>query len=462
MILHRIRIAWLVFPLLVLANSAQAETAAAVSELRNRTLVGQLVVHPQNASRFGRVAEDGRIEDIALCGLGSPEGFLYLPPAERDHILGQVERHGGNMLYAIVVRSHGGDGTDQENPFIGHRPGNGLDETILTDWAAVFRRAEKAGIYVFLFVYDDDVAPFGGRHEDAVPEAEKTFFAALMQRFAEHPNLLWCVAEEYDDAFSAQRSAALAAVLEENDPYGRPVAVHHATGDTSFDFRDDSRVAIFALQPRSDSVDSLHADVVAAVRHAGDSAIVHMAENWNNRSRDLALKNDHASVVARGDRTGVRQRNWAVVMAGAGCQVIGPWESTSGMKPATAEMLADMRTLIDFLGQVPLHLLESNDHAAFGDAEWALTDVDRRQAVLYARGGTGKFEIRRFEAGKYEAEWVDCVSGQIASSRFTIPNRGSAIGRPTIIAFERPAGIGPESAVYLRQTEDAIETYIEK
>ncbi|MGH7958742.1 MAG: serine hydrolase domain-containing protein, partial [Opitutaceae bacterium] len=102
-------------------------------------LPGQLVVHPQNSARFGRVGANGRIEDIMLCGLGSPEGFLYLPREQQDHILGQVQEHGGNMLYTIAVRSHGGDGGPKENPFIDHDPAKGLDETILSAWARIFR-----------------------------------------------------------------------------------------------------------------------------------------------------------------------------------------------------------------------------------------------------------------------------------------------------------------------------------
>ncbi|MGH7959277.1 MAG: hypothetical protein ACREH8_20030, partial [Opitutaceae bacterium] len=221
-----------------------------------------------------------------------------------------------------------------------------------------------------------------------------------------------------------------------------PVAVHHATGDTTFDFTGDRHVPIFAQQPRADSVEALHAEVLAAVRHVDGKAIVHMAENWNHRSNDLALKGDHAACVAHGDRAGVRQRNWAVVMAGATCQVIGPWEGSSGDKPATPGMLADMRSLIRFFSAVPLHELAPQDELAFGDACWVLASEDGAKTVAYALAGQGKLEIR-VASGRYVARWLDCATGEGVEIPATAP-RGT-------LALPRPAGIGAECAVYLER-----------
>ena len=405
-------------------------------------LPGQLVVHPLNPARFGRLESDGRVADLMLCGLGSPEGLLFLPPEQQDHILAELIRHGGNMLYAMAVRSHGGDGGPTENPFIGHDPLSGLNEAVLTRWESFFRRAHAAGIYVFLLLYDDDAAPFGGRKEDAVPPAEAAFFTQFVRRFTGVPNLIWCVAEEYHDALTPPRASALAQLITTADPHRRPVAIHQATGDTTFDFHGEPHVEIFAQQPRADSVASLHAEVLAAVRDVAGQRIVHMAENWNNRSNDLAKKGDHAACVAAGDRTGVRQRNWAVAMAGATVQVIGPWERISRNQPATPAMLADMRTLVRFFSVLPLHRLAPRDELAGGDARWALADPAATLIVAHALDGEGILSVAGAATGSYHIEWLDCATGSTAISNASAPD-----GR---FSVPRPSGIGPECVMFAR------------
>jgi hypothetical protein len=51
--------------------------------------------------------------------------------------------NGGNTLYAIAVKTRGGDGPAGCNPWIGSNPANGLDSAKLNDWYRV-RRTTKA------------------------------------------------------------------------------------------------------------------------------------------------------------------------------------------------------------------------------------------------------------------------------------------------------------------------------
>jgi hypothetical protein len=369
-----------------------------------------------------------------LCGLGSPEGFLFLPPAEQEHIVEQVRRHGGNMLYAMAVRSHGGDGSPQENPFRNHRPGDGLDPAVIERWERVLRGLGQQGIAVFLLVYDDAALPFGHKKQDTIPPAEAEFFRALVRGLAHLPNIVWGVAEEYADVFTPARAAGLAAIIAAENRAGLPLAIHQATGQTRFDFPDRPWVSVFSQQPNGDSPEALYAQVRAAVDESAGRWLVHMAETWNAR------RGDHAACVIAGDREGVRRRNWATVMAGAAiCQVIGPWEVSGQGRPATPEMLSDMRALTRFLERVPISRLAPRDGVAGGDATWALATTDRSAVVLYAPRGGAELVARDLPAGTATLNWFSAASQ--FSTTVTVNHRGGEM------RVTRPKGIEAECAV---------------
>ena len=64
-------------------------------------------------------------------GPGDPEDFLCRSATERTSIVNLL--NGGNTLYVMAVKTHGGDGPAGCNPWISGNPTNGLDTAKLND-----------------------------------------------------------------------------------------------------------------------------------------------------------------------------------------------------------------------------------------------------------------------------------------------------------------------------------------
>src|SRR3989344_1023036 len=91
-------------------------------------LPGQIIVDPNNPSWLVYNKDsniDGKLDPFFLLGPGDPEGFLYRGARNADgtrngdqiDIINQLKGTGANSIYFIGIRSHGGDGAFDENPF---------------------------------------------------------------------------------------------------------------------------------------------------------------------------------------------------------------------------------------------------------------------------------------------------------------------------------------------------------
>ena len=115
-------------------------------------MTGQIVVDSRDASWF-RYHQGG---SFFLCAPGSPEGFLYrgtLNPngtrnGDQAGLLATLAPTKANGIYLMAVRSHGGDGTATENPFVDNDPSKGAQSG----------RARSVGGLV------SDDGPAGDRH----------------------------------------------------------------------------------------------------------------------------------------------------------------------------------------------------------------------------------------------------------------------------------------------------------
>ena len=93
---------------------------------------GQIVVDDGNP-RWFRYHGGG---PFFMAGPGDPEGFLYRgklrPDGTRDgdqaKLIAKLAGSGANSIYLMAVRSHGGDGEESHNPFVGHDPARGLNQ----------------------------------------------------------------------------------------------------------------------------------------------------------------------------------------------------------------------------------------------------------------------------------------------------------------------------------------------
>lgn len=394
-------------------------------------LPGQLVVDSQHRSWLRR-ADEG---SFFLCGAGDPEGFLYRGTRRKDgtragdqaELISRLASTGANGIYFIAVRSHGGDGDATQNPFVDGDPARGVSDAVLDQWAGWLETMDRAGITSYFFLYDDGTRVWDTG--DEVGEAERAFVSTLVRRFRDLRHLIWVVAEEYSEALSRERASELAALIRAEDGRGHPIAVHQLSG-LEFDFEGDPHVDQFAIQYNQRSAAALHRGLV---------------ELWQRADGRYNLNLSEANGAARGEElhhgTGAeaRRRNWAAAMAGAYVMAIG-WDIAS----TPVEDLEGCGRLVEFMEATPLERMSPHDELAAASTDYVLA-APGEGWVLYAADAPGGLGVRDLPAGTYDLTWLDIPSGRRVERTGVEEPGGTAV-------WERPAGVGPEAAVFVRPT----------
>ena len=299
------------------ASEEAAVRAAEPQQVRH--LPGQIVPAPGKGAwlAYNRDADrDGRLDPFFMCGPGGPEGFLFgdiVAGDTPDTVLDKMIEHGGNCLYMMGIRSHGGDGKPTHNPFIDHDPAKGLDPKVLDRWEQWFQRMEAHGIVIYFFLFDDSVRIWKG---DEIAPAERRYLRGIVDRFEHHPNLIWCVAEEYSEALSPTKVRKAAAEIRDADDHDHVIATHQHGGQTLFDFADDADQEQFAMQIGGTSPADVHAACLEAWHRARGRYNVVMSELLH-----------HGELLTAGDRDGVRKVIWAAAVAGNYVMHLGTWET---------------------------------------------------------------------------------------------------------------------------------------
>jgi len=416
-------------------------TAAAV--VRGEPLPGQIVVDPEDPRWLVRYDPGGKHKPFFMCGPGDPEDFLYRgkrrPDGTRDgdqaDIIRCIKGTGANCIYLMAVRSHGGDGDADHNPFISGDPAKGLNQKVLEQWETWFAEMDAAGTVIYFFIYDDSARIWKG---DAVSDAERTFLEGLVRRFKHHKHLIWCVAEEYGEKLSRKRAGAIAAAVRAADNHQHVIAVHQNNG-LAFHFADDPNIDQFAVQWNNSEGGTLHRDMVKAFKAAGGKFHLNLSENARHRDQ-----------IKRGDRAALRQDNWACAMAGAHVMWLGAWAPNGKGAPPTDEMLRDAGRLVRFFEAADLTGMQPHDELAHAATRYVLARPGRRY-IAYSHEGNGgeKMGMREMAAGRYRFNWLDTVTGKTATEI-----RNVAAGDA---AWPVPAGFGQEVAVHVVIQSDKRE-----
>lgn len=391
---------------------------------------GQITANPQHRAWLVRnedMNRDGKLDPLFLCGPGDPEGFLYRgtrrPDATREGdqgaIIEKMKNTGANALYLIAVRSHGGDGDVLENPFVDGEPGKGLSEVILQQWESWFEAMDASGITIFFIFYDDGASiwPTG----DNVGDEERAFLERIVRRFEHHRNWIWCVAEEYEEAFSAARVRQIAAVIRGMDKHRHVIAVHKNHSLSFEEFADDVNIGQFAVQYNVDTPEALHEGLLTAWRNADGRYNLNMAE-------------------ASGFGFGVeaREKFWACAMAGAYVMALD-WRFDKPDAPSV-EDLKTCGYLVRFFEAANFGEMSPHDELRAGGTQYVLAAPDDRYIAYTSKPGK-TMGLNLVHAGTYALTWFNPATG-----RYFVEKGVKAAGDEQ--CWKRPPGF--EEAAALR------------
>ncbi len=389
-------------------------------------LPGQVVVdadHPQWLTRHGG-------GPFFMCGPGDPEGFLYRGTRDPDGtrngdqmaLIEKLNGTGANCVYLMAVRSHGGDGDSTHNPFVDSDPTKGLDQDILNQRDTWFVEMDSHGIVVFFFMYDDS-ARIWNTH-DTVGAEERSFLHGLVDRFEHHKHLIWCVAEEYEERYSAARVSRIAAEIRAADDYDHAIAVHKLNGLSFAEFADDPYIDQFAAQYNVDTAGALHSGVVGAFAAAAGRYNLNLAEAANY-----------------GTGAAARQKSWAIAMGGAYVMILG-----MDIVGTEVSDLADCGRLVRFFESTDFYQMAPHDELGFGGTEYVLARPGDSY-IAYASKLSGQMGLRQMTRGYYSLKWYDVATGTEVRQRAAAVSAGDR-------AWPKPPGIGSELALYVKRSGD--------
>ncbi|MCD4710432.1 MAG: hypothetical protein K8R52_06260 [Bacteroidales bacterium] len=433
--------------------------------------VGQIMVDPDNPSWlvYNRDANrDGRPDPYFMCGPGDPEGFLYrgtrnlngTRSGDQSDLIEKIRVNGGNCIYLMVVRTHGGDAwkdaegdpesypDKKHNPWVGQNPAYGLNPDILDQWELWFTEMDRNGITIYLFIYDDAIRvgeQIGWHLDEAgnLHPGEKQFIQDIVNKFEHHKNLVWCIMEEGQEIGREWQLhiSKIAEVIREVDDYNHVIASHQLGGSV-FLHAGDPNIDQFAIQTNREAgntPDSIHNWLVKAWS---------LAEGMYNLN--MAEYRAHEKFSQTGNREGIRKINWAIAMAGSYTMVFG-----MDIINTPAEHLQDCRRLQQFFESADFNHMAPHDELKHAGTQYVLASPGYSY-IAYSSENSGKLGLQNMVSGTYNIRWYDCVTGQSVQKN----NVKIAAGRQS---WKRPPALGDEVSLYITRTDwkslpDAIYT----
>jgi hypothetical protein len=329
---------------------------------------------------------------------------------------------GANCIYLMAVRSHGGDGDKTHNPFIDNDPRKSINSKVLAQWEGWFTEMDRNGIVIYLFLYDDSARIW--RTGDKVGKEERDFIHTLIDRFEHHKNLIWCIAEEYQEALSVKRVKNIAAEIRAADDYDHVIAVHKLSGLDFSEFADAPSIDQFAIQYNQSSADALHNGMVSAFKQAKGRYNLNMSEAADFRSGQDA-----------------RMKSWACAMGGAYVMILEMDIATTAKSD-----LEDCGKLVRFFESTNFNEMSPHDELKFAGTKYVLAHQGFSY-IAYSPELQGKIGLKDMRRGRYEFRWFDCVTSKEVRQAKVNVQAGNQ-------SWKKPGGIGRELAVYIRRIEN--------
>ena len=246
-------------------------------------------------------------------GANDPEAFLasgFCTQEERKEQLDYLASTGVNILYFGMVNAGPGDGGPEEKvtPWRGGFDSPDFD-TICLDFMNRFEEVldhmAGLGLVAHVVFYLDDC---GGISNAISEEQEELWFRYTASRFGSYTNLIWNLAEEYEEEFDIQWCESRAAWLKKYDHLKHPVTVHQLSAD-NFALAGSPNFDLTALQFNFTDPDSLNAAILKVrdqVEQAGRPVPVSLIE-WT------PIGPDQADLSRKGI--------WAIATAGGTYQI---------------------------------------------------------------------------------------------------------------------------------------------
>ncbi len=398
---------------------------------------GSLVVNPLNPQYFSISGQGTHF----MAGAGDPENFLYRGlkqkngsrKGDQQEIISRLSQFGVNGIYFQIVRSHGGDDKKHgdNNPFINADPSLDLNADVLDQWDTWMTRLDENHIVSYVFFYDDGARVWGEKGGGLCLE-EVEFIRTIVDRFKHIKNLVWVVAEEFEEAFTVEEVKQFAAYIKAFDEYSHPVSVHRLNGSRFDEFLDTGELDQYAIQFTSDEPGKFNRILNELWSTSKDSKFpfnLNLAEGHGSETDTFGLGDYQADKA--------RLYNWAIAMAGSNVMVLG----MDVINTSDAE-LKELGLIAKFMNQIDLSQMSPDNSLATGVTQYVLSDQGN-QYIAYTNE-PGEIGIKSIVKGRYRLLWFDAITGQQVVEIVDVSKSGT-------LSLQRPEIIGREVAVRIKK-----------
>jgi len=353
-------------------------------------------------------------------GPNDPESFLardFITRRQRLEAVDYLARAGCNILYFGMVNAGPGDGGPEMkvHPWPGGNIAPDFDRLCLDFMhrlEGVLDRMLDRGMVFHLVFWLDDCHRFT---EAITPEQEEMWFRYTVARFGCYPNLIWNLAEEYEECFDSTWCESRAALLKKLDPLDHPVTVHQL-GKAGFDFAGSENFDLTALQFNSTDPDSLNAAIIKVrdqVASAGRPIPVSLIE-WTRIGPEQAEQ--------------ARRGIWAIAAGGGTYQIFnndgGRGSADFARWEAHWRYAEILKTLMETL---PLgKMAPDNSLLSRG---FCLAAPESAYLVYQPAGAEFTLQLPA-GSGSYHAYWIDPRTGEVSQGEKAGPG-GAAFSTPT-------------------------------
>ena len=334
-------------------------------------------------------------------GANDPESFLamgFASQQERTAAIDYLASTGCNILYFGMVNAGPGDGGPEEKvtPWRGGFDNPDFD-TICLDFMnrleEVLDHMAGRGIVAHLVFYLDDCPKIA---RSITPEQEELWFRYTVARFGCYPDLIWNLAEEYEEVFDLEWCESRAALLKKYDPLNHPVTVHQLSGD-SFVGAGSGNFDLTALQYNTTDPDSLNA------------AILKVRSQVEQAGRPIPVSLIEWTPIESGQARQARKGIWAIAAAGGTCQIFNKDQGPAGLDFSRWEAHWRYAAILkNSIESLPFERMAPDNSLV--SAGFCLAQPGTCYLVYQPRGG--EFSLKLSVSRRaYRACWVDPRQG---------------------------------------------------
>lgn len=307
-------------------------------------------------------------------GADEPEDFLAPNKnagfSSKEAAIDFLASKGINSIY-ILLHNIDGDGKNVwpwvgENPTAAKNNPERFDLAKMAIWEDIFRYIQSKGLNLHL-VLEDDSAWTGFNRE--------LYYREMIARFGHHNAMYWNLAEEYNETYTPDEIVTFAQMINDLDPYERPVTVHNVSGLNKWEpFAGDPLFGITSFQVPSGDLNPIAVEWFFKVEDLGWTIPISFDETTR--------------VLDAGDRDFFRYINWSVYMGGANTEIFTLMRGKDASYLDYALHFEDLSRARTFLEMLPFWDMRPDNTLVLSGVGFVLSKPGEVYAVYLPDGGS--------------------------------------------------------------------------